>query len=376
MNILLIFIIIAICISYTAIILIFSYGWKQLPHFEPDGTELPPILISIVIACKNEQEYIGKLIVNLIQQTYRNFELILVNDHSVDNTKEILESAQRIYPNIQSIDAIGFGKKNALREGILRTKGELIVTTDADCLPTNRWLESIVSFQTKFPTDLLICPVCLGNELFFFKQIQSNGTFFSQIQALEFASLIGAAAGSAGAGMPVLCNGANLVFKKNIWLKCQADLHEEEQSGDDMFLLESVKKQGGIIRFLKNESAFVMTKEAKNFVEFIKQRRRWASKSTAYTDGQVILTACSVFVINLLILFLIVLVFCKLEYLIYLIGVFGLKFLLDTGFLYSIRHFFQLKNVGVNSFLLSVVYPFYSVFVVVSSLVHKPVKWK
>jgi len=363
---LLIFCIILICILYLILILIFYFGWKQIPQFEPKENEPSNTRISVVVACRNEQDHIPALISALEQQSYQNFELILVNDHSVDQTGNYIKVAQTSFPNIQLLDAVGFGKKNALKEGILSSKSDLIVTTDADCLPSERWLESIVNFQAQFPTDLIICPV----------RISENGTFFSRFQALEFVSLVASAAGSAGAGMPVLCNGANLAFKKNVWLKCQADLHEEEQSGDDMFLLESVKKQGGTICFLKSESAFVKTKPADNLVEFIKQRRRWASKSTTYTDWQLIFTACVVLAINLLAIILIVLSFYKSVYLFSLIALFTFKCLLDTGFLYSVRRFFKLKNTVVYSFLLSVVYPFYIVFVVVSALVLKPVKWK
>jgi cellulose synthase/poly-beta-1,6-N-acetylglucosamine synthase-like glycosyltransferase len=347
-------------------IIVFHIGWNKLPDIEPNKTELPSISISVLIPCKNEQENIAKLITIVLQQTYQNFELILINDHSIDSTREIIENIQKKYPNIQFINALGFGKKNALKEGILKAKGELIVTTDADCSPTFHWLETIVSFQTQFPTDLLICPVRLSNK----------GTFFSKIPALEFASLVGVAAGSAGAGMPVLCNGANLSFKKSVWLKCQLDLHEEEQSGDDMFLLESVKKRKGIIRFLKSESAFVKTKEADNLVEFIKQRRRWASKSTAYTDIEIILTAIIVFSINLLLILLIGFSIFEPKLWLVFFVVFGCKYLVDALFLHSIRTFFQLDRIWLYSLLLSLLYPFYIVYTATSAIIIKPVNWK
>src|ERR1035437_4432019 len=168
---LLIFSIILICILYLILILIFYFGWKQILQYEPKENELSNTRISVVVACRNEQDYIPALISALEQQSYQNFELILVNDHSVDQTGNYIKAAQTSFPNIQLLDAVGFGKKNALKEGILSSKSDLIVTTDADCLPSERWLESIVNFQAQFPTDLIICPV----------RISENGTFFSRL---------------------------------------------------------------------------------------------------------------------------------------------------------------------------------------------------
>ena len=100
--------------------------------------------------------------------------------------------------------------------------------TDADCLPSYHWLESIACFQRRNDCDMIICPV----------KLSGKDTFFSYIQILEFTSLVASAAGASGVGMPILCNGANLAFKKSVWNACLRDLHLEEQSGEDIFLLD------------------------------------------------------------------------------------------------------------------------------------------
>lgn len=355
-----------ICLSYFFLIIVFSVGWKRIFSYESKGIESSDITVTVVVACKNEQENIFSLIANLSLQSYQDFEFIIVNDHSEDATRNYIKTAQETYSKVQLIDAVGFGKKNAIKEGILRAKGDLILTTDADCLLSFHWIESILSFQLRFPSDLIICPVNISHEY----------TLFSKLQTLEFASLVGAAAGSAGMKMPVLCNAANMAFKKSVWVECQSELHDEEASGDDMFLLESIKRKKGKIRFLKSEAAFARTKYSKSLSDFIKQRRRWASKSKAYTDWQIIFTACAVFAISSLIVLLLVMSFFEWEYLLALASVFIFKYVLDTYFLYLVRRFFQLDHVWVYSFLLSVVYPFYIVFVALSSFIRKPLKWK
>jgi poly-beta-1,6-N-acetyl-D-glucosamine synthase len=351
---------------YFLIVLIFRIGWKRLISFEPNGIEQLDSMISVVVACKNEENKISTLIECLSQQTYQNFELILVNDHSTDSTCDLIKSKQANFPNLKLLDSIGFGKKNALKEGILIASSDFIITTDADCTASNRWLETILSFQNKFPSDLLICPV----------RISSDYSFFSRLQALEFVSLVGAAASSAGAGMPILCNGANLAFRKQIWLQCQSDLHYNEQSGDDMFLLESIKKHHGKIRFLKSDDAFVTTKAVENLSEFVKQRRRWAGKSKLYTDWQVIFTACVIFAISFLSLFLLTISFFGWRYLLLFLSLFSIKSIIDIRFLSLVYRFFRLENVWIFATLLALIYPFYIVFVALSSLIIKPLKWK
>ena len=143
-----------------------------------------------------------------------------------------------------------------------------------------------------------------------------------------------------------------------------------------MFLLESIKKRGGSIRFLKSESAFVITKPSKTLAEFIHQRRRWTSKSSAYTDWQLIFTACLVFFVNLGLLVLLSLSFFSPVYLLLFLILFLLKYGVDTFFLSSVNSFFQISNLRFYSLLLSIVYPFYIVFVAISSFFFKPGKWK
>jgi cellulose synthase/poly-beta-1,6-N-acetylglucosamine synthase-like glycosyltransferase len=359
-------VIVMICILYFGLVSVFFIGWKQIPVFVSKGNELILTRISVIVACRNEEDHVRQLISCLAQQSYQNFELIFVNDHSDDATRNYIKSAQQAFQKIQLVEATGFGKKNGLKEGILKATGELIITTDADCLPSYHWLESIACFYMKYQSDLIICPV----------KLSGKDNLFSNSQALEFTSLIASGAGACGAGMPVLCNGANLAFTKKSWLNSQADLHNKEMSGDDMFLLESIKKSGGRIRFLKSESAFVITKPSKTLAEFIHQRRRWASKSSAYTDWQVIITACLVFFVNLGLLILLSLSFISQVSLFLFLTLFLLKYGVDTLFLSSVNPFFQFNNLWIYSFLLSLVYPFYIVFIATSSFLVKHVKWK
>ncbi len=369
-NVLCIMLIIAVisilfAVLYLILVLHFIIGWKRTDTFIAADCELPDIFISVIVPCKNEAMNIQPLLLSLAGQNYRNYELILVNDHSDDATLEYLLSAKAKFSNIRVVDAVGCGKKNALQEGIQQSSGDLVVTTDADCMHSKRWLQTIATFQCSQPSDLIICPVLFSQ----------RNSLFSTLQRFEFVSLVASGAGAAGVGKPILCNGANLAFTKTVWQKNQMHLHDEEQSGDDIFLLESIKKQNGIIRFLKSKDAFVVVEPAYSLNVFFKQRRRWAAKSPTYTDWQIITTACIVFGISLLLVTLIGLSFYNPRYLFLFFSVFVVKYLVDASFLYSVRRFFQIQKVWINSFILSMVYPFYIVVVALNSLLIKPKSW-
>ncbi|MBV5280908.1 MAG: glycosyltransferase [Paludibacter sp.] len=362
------FISIFIGLLYFALVLIFVVGWRRTPLFEPDEhADLHSGLsVSVVIACKNEENSLPKLLSCLQMQSYKLFELILVNDHSSDATLSVMEAARSLFLNIKIVNAEFSGKKGALEEGIMAASGSLIITTDADCLPGSNWLKAICSFRESHSCDLIICPV----------QLTEGKSLFARLQALEFNTLIASGGGAAGVGMPVLCNGANLAFTKEAWMLSKLDLVVEQMSGDDIFLLQSIKKRGGVIRFLKSESAIVFTQPANTLTALFKQRRRWASKSPAYTDIQLIFTACIVFAISF---WMLILVFSSLFYpslLTVFFYIFGAKFIADIIFVYFIRSFFKEKRLWFHSFLLSIIYPFYIVSVAISALAFQNKSWR
>lgn len=350
---------------YAILIIYLIIGWRRNRTFDPTSVDCFSTTVAIIVACKNEEINIDQLIASIMMQNYPNFQLILVDDHSTDRTQHYILEAIKNHPSIVYRAAVGVGKKNALKEGIQLSEAELIITIDADCLPTQSWLRTIVCFYQKYGSDLIICPI----------KLNVNNTLFSNLQNFEFTSLVAVGASSAAAGAPILCNGANLAFTREAWEKSKNDLRDNELSGDDIFLLHSVKRRGGKIRFLKSISAFVTTVPAQNLNEFVKQRRRWASKSPSYTDWQTIFTSLVVFLIAVLELFLLLFAVVEPSYL-YLFGAFfALKLIVDFIFLLQVKCFFSLENVFLNSFLLSIIYPFYIVFVAASALLFKPTKW-
>ena len=251
-------------------------------------TKNPQTFVSVIIACRNEQEILPDLLKCIAAQNYPEnlFEVIIVNDNSEDKTKEIATEFNKI-SNILVINNKGKGKKQALRTGIDTSRGNLIITTDADCTMGKNWIRTIVAYYEMNHDDMIICPV----------QIESAHLFFGKLQDLEYMSLQGITTGSVLSEKPTMCNGANLAYTRAAYLNHKDNLHDEINSGDDIFLLHSIKTQNtSKISWLESPDALVTTSSSSTLGAFLKQRGRWISKGKAYKDTYTIILGIVTFV--------------------------------------------------------------------------------
>lgn len=272
-------------IPYLIIIfLIYRKVRKIKPFF---FTNDPAITVSVVVACRNEQHNLPDLLSALTKQEYPEtlFEVIIVDDNSSDSTFETASNYSG-KNNVITLKSTGSGKKQAIRTGINAASGRLIITTDADCRPESRWIKSIAAFYEKYEPDLIIGPV----------RIVSDDSFFGKFQEIEFLSLQGITAGTAAAGNSTMCNGANLAFPKTVYTENSEELHYDISSGDDVFLLQAIKKKKGSILWLESADAIVNTSASTTFKSFSLQRNRWISKGKSYSDAFTVVLAIVTFV--------------------------------------------------------------------------------
>ncbi|MGE0771752.1 MAG: glycosyltransferase [Cyclobacteriaceae bacterium] len=228
--------------------------------------------ISIVVAFRDEAKTIQNLIKQLADQNYPagQYEVILVDDHSTDESSRLVRDALVHLHNFRLIELDKTqGKKAALAKGISLSQNEIIVTTDADTSRGSDWLMSI---NRGFPsqTQMLIGPV----------NIVGGASLFSQLQSLEFTSLLATTAATAACNFPIMCNGANLAFRKGAFRTVDGYAGNDHiASGDDEFLMRKVQKKfPGSIRFLADKHAIVTTEGKATLQELVSQRVRWASK--------------------------------------------------------------------------------------------------
>ncbi len=318
---------------YSVLMYVLITGWHKLKTNEKDSTNPFHVSISVIIAARNEEENIAKLLHLIANQTYSKklFELIVVDDASEDNTSVIIQSFCQKYENFKSVSFKNHkGKKTAIDFAVKNAQGKLIVQTDADCIPQNTWLENIVKAYKEEQAQMLIAPV-----------LMNYTNVFEALQALDFLSLMASGMGTAGFGKPIMNNAANLIFEKQAYLKLHNPNFKEILSGDDTFLLLNFKKNNNKIAVLKSLSATVYTFPEKTFKNFILQRKRWASKSKYYRDKDIIFTALTVFFINLYLLFSLIAALFNLKVLFIFAFLFLFKSLLDFVFMFSVTHFFK-----------------------------------
>jgi cellulose synthase/poly-beta-1,6-N-acetylglucosamine synthase-like glycosyltransferase len=359
-------------VIYFFIIISFIYGFRKIKAFNKRKTDSKQYKhkLSVIATFKNEEEHLKTLIENLENQSLNSslYELILVNDHSSDSSFEIAQMciSDKTQFKLISLDETLTGKKQALTEGISAAEGEVIITTDADCEHPSNWLETIFNYYSEYTPKMIIAPVAMNGK-----------TVFEKMQALEFLSLAGSTAGAAGLQMPVMCNGANLAFEKAVFEELNDGLQMKEVSGDDVFLLHSIKKKYPKgIHYLKSTDAIVTTYAEKNLKPFFRQRIRWASKAGSYKDTATIFISVLVFFVNLNLIGLIPAGIFIDEMLYSLLILFSLKTIPDF-LLISIFGRFTKQNKLLFFFpLLSILYPFYIVISATAGLFSRRVVWK
>jgi len=369
---LLMWIVFSITLAYLIVIGIITFGWFRLGKSIVSNAFADDVNVSIVIAVRNESYNMQSLLNQLTQQDYsiNLYEIIIVNDHSTDDTLQLINdfTSNNPHAKIKIVNAIGKGKKNALYEGISTSSAELIVTTDGDCNMQTKWLKSIVDYYKSTNCYVILGPVVYENEK----------TIFQKFFSLDFISLVASGAGSCGAGLPLMGNGANIAFRRDAYIATKnKGNHEKYASGDDVFLIHNVAKKYGAkaIGFLRNNNAIVSTLPPQNLKQFMKQRSRWASKTTGYQLIWPIIVALTVFIFNILLLVMLVgsLFFTWLLPIYFLIII--TKFLIDIPLVFNFLSFTRKTNLKPLFFILEFIYPVYIVIAAIASTIFN-FEWK
>ena len=265
-------------IVYCIIILWFSDAINKFSIENNNIKQYENPFISIIIAAHNEEKNIEKLLHSLFNQTYNNklFEIIIIDDRSKDNTANSISNYSNSNLKLIKIDETPLGwshKKWALNSGIKNAKGEIILQTDADCIPNKRWIETMVNAFS----DNNVGFVCGPSPLFSKNKIE-------KILQLENNAQDAVSAGGLQNKLILSCTGRNLAFIKKIFENIQGYKNIEHfESGDDDLLMQKINKKTNYkIKFLIDENAIVYSNPPHSINQFIKQRLRFASKGLFY----------------------------------------------------------------------------------------------
>ncbi|WP_161947704.1 glycosyltransferase [Rufibacter ruber] len=269
-----------VVLAYGVCLVVCWISWRRIPTVET-GQDVPTVFFSVIIPVRNEATHIVQLLGDLERQQYpaSAFEVIVVDDHSEDDTvRQVEQFQQQTQLRLSVLNLASFPgvrqKKGAVEAGIKAAKGEWIACTDGDCRLHPSWLALLNQLKQRENPKIICGPVALS----------PCQNLFQNLQALEFSALIGVGAATLQMGRPTMCNGANLAYEKDAFYGVNGFKgNEHVPSGDDEFLLHKIQqKYPKRAVFLKAENAVVKTAPASRLSQFIHQRVRWASKWQHY----------------------------------------------------------------------------------------------
>ena len=182
---------------------------------------------------------------------------------------------QHITP-IKGVNDEGKGKKFALSKLIHAATSEYVWLHDDDIVLPEATQKAVL-----LEGDLIILPLKM-------ESTHEKPSLLERLQIAEYAAIQELTMRTAKRGSAVMCSGANLIVKREAWLACEKELHPEIPSGDDMFLLEAMKRKGNKLTVIDEPAYTAVVRPQTSWKAFLKQRMRWAGKAPKYTDRDII----------------------------------------------------------------------------------------
>ncbi|NVN95093.1 MAG: glycosyltransferase [Bacteroidetes bacterium] len=366
-----------IALAYSFLILLYAYYFKKINYNQLNYQFDKFVNVSIIIPARNESHCILELMQSIKNQTYpyQFIEIIVVDDASTDDTFKVVQDFANQNSNlnckvirIEDNTVKKTYKKFAISKAIQLSKGDLIITTDADCVVGCDWVAGIVNLYIQSNAKMIVGFVAYSND----------DSIFQKMQNLEFLSLIASGVSAVESGYPIMCNGANLVYERKAFDEVNGfDLNEHFASGDDVFLLLKIKKHFGknSIFVLDDKNTIVYTHAMKNLSAFIQQRIRWASKTKGYKDLSILLVAGIVFSYNTSIIFTLLIGIVYHNFLLITLYLFLLKVVIDFPIILSITKFVNRKDLLIFYLPLQILYlPYILIIGIISNFISY--QWK
>ncbi len=353
---------------YALRVLLFIFGARR-----ERGRPLPTLregyqpYVSVIVPARNEEANIAPCVRSIMacRGVRDRCELIVVNDRSTDGTAAVLKELCGEFPGLivhntaaVEVEANLKGKPRALHEGILRSQGEILLMTDADCTVEPDWIE----YSRRLYHDPATAMVAS------FTVIEPQ-KIFDTLQALEW--MFNHTMASAGVGLrqPLGCFGNNLSIRRSLYDELGGFAGIPFSVTEDLALLQAVARSGRQIRYPCHAGLKVATLPAENWMTFIRQHQRWAK------GGQALGWRATIFVISSAAIWLAAITALASGAWIFLLGVLAFRILSDTLLLWP-----SLRELGFRRLApwLLLAVPFFMLLelVIPFFLLPRSVKWK
>lgn len=335
------------------------------------------LTVSVVVAVRNESKNILPCLDALLHQNYDPSltEFLISDDFSDDNTKDLIAAEIPAFLSkgytlslIEPVAGDLPGKKEALARAIIKAKGKLILTTDADCLPGPDWIRSFASVQLADNADMVTG----------FVKVSNHEKLFDKIQALEFLSLSGIGAMSIISNKPLMCNGANLAFTREAFVNAGGYQYGNQMpTGDDTYLmLKIASRKDRKIAFNYFPQSIISTTPQPDFSTLMDQRIRWASKVKYYHESYIKRFGLLIFGVNFILLVLLMMAALQVIPWQFLLAAWLLKAAGDFLVLIHTSSFAAQRRLLWLFLPVQLVYPFYSLLAAFFSLKRTNYQWK
>lgn len=362
---------------YTFLITIFIqliyYGliFSRFAFANPKMPSQKNIAISVIICAKNEAENLKQFLPLILEQDYPDFEIVLINDASHDNTLEIIETFARTHSNIkvvnvENIEAFWGNKKYALTLGIKAATNDYLLFTDADCKPISKqWIKEMSSHFSNTESIVIGYGAYKKSKYAFLNTLIRFETLFTAIQYFSYAKI----------GLPYMAVGRNLAYRKEAFFKVNGFMsHMNIRSGDDdLFVNQVANSKNTTLCFSKN--SFTESLPETTFKDWFKQKKRHVSTSKYYKLKHKLML--SIFYVS--------------QLLFWSLGIILLSFLFKwqiVSLLILLRFALQYITIGFSAKKLNevdtiVLLPFFELFLIISqffifisNLTSKPTHWR
>lgn len=266
-------------IAVTAIqILYYLLGFSQFAFAKTKKYPLEQHPVSVLICAKNEAENLKNFLPKIIKQDYPNFEIVLINDASYDDTLDVMEAFQEQHKNIKIVnvennEAFWGNKKYALTLGIKASTHDHLLFCDADCTPkSNRWITSMSAHFSEKKKFILGYGAYKHKKHSLLNSLVRFETLLTAIQYFSYAK----------AGNPYMGVGRNLAYQKAEFFNHNGFMsHMNIKSGDDdLFINEAATKATTRIAF--SEESHTVSIAPETFTEWFQQKRRHISTVKHY----------------------------------------------------------------------------------------------
>ena len=319
---------------YIFVVVFLFIGLTRLNNSTPEQSHS----ISIIVAARNEETRIPACLESLENLEYpkEKYEVIFVDDHSEDNTAQIIESFVNKHDNWKLIrlnekSRVLRGKKNALLNGINNASGEIIFSTDADCVVPVNWLQKMSGYFDDSTSMVIGYSPLVYRKKCYFRLLQFDNLFSAIV-----------AAAPTKLGYPFASAGRNIAYRRNIYENVGGFLSlKKYKSGDDIHLTTRFrKKKTGRIDYCADTETFVKTQLPATIKEVFQQQIRKNSK-TFQLSTSTILLMISIFLFYLL---LVIFPMIRPDYMILWLVLVASKFIFEFVILVKAAIIFKQKS--------------------------------